>query len=33
VIVFGGRPRAGEGFVATGEGQGLPGGVAVFRRG
>ncbi len=32
LIVFGGRPQAGAGFVATGEGEGLPGGVAVFRR-
>jgi 16S rRNA (guanine527-N7)-methyltransferase len=33
LIVFGGRPQAGPGFAATGEGQGLPGGVTVFRRG
>ena len=32
LIVFGGRPQAGAGLVATGEGEGLPGGVAVFRR-
>jgi 16S rRNA (guanine527-N7)-methyltransferase len=33
LIVFGGRPQAGPGFVATDEGEGLPGGVSVFRRG
>jgi 16S rRNA (guanine527-N7)-methyltransferase len=33
LIVFGGRPQAAPGLVATGEGQGLPGGVTVFRRG
>ena len=32
VVVFGGRPRPGGPFEATGEGEGLPGGVAVFRR-
>jgi 16S rRNA (guanine527-N7)-methyltransferase len=33
VIVFGGRPECGPGFRATREGEGLPGGVTVFRRG
>jgi 16S rRNA (guanine527-N7)-methyltransferase len=32
VIVFGGRPRVGDGFVAIPEGEGLPPGLAVFRR-
>jgi len=32
VIVFGGRPEVGPGFAATREAEGLPGGVAVFRR-
>lgn len=32
VIVFGGRPESGPGFSLTREGEGLPGGVAVFRR-
>lgn len=32
VIVFGGRPETVPGLVATPEGDGLPGGVAVFRR-
>lgn len=32
VIVFGGRPAAAAGFAATAEGEGLPGGVSVFRR-
>ena len=32
VIVFGGRPRVGDGFVETPEGEGLPPGLAVFRR-
>jgi len=32
VVVFGGRPEVGGPFEATGEGEGLPGGVAVFRR-
>jgi 16S rRNA (guanine527-N7)-methyltransferase len=32
VIVFGGRPAASPGFRATTEGEGLPGGVCVFRR-
>ena len=32
LIVFGGRPLAGPGFTASVEGQGLPGGVTVFRR-
>lgn len=33
LIVFGGQPQAGTGFTPTDEGQGLPGGVTVFRRG
>ncbi len=32
VIVFGARPEGGPGFEATREGDGLPGGVTVFRR-
>ena len=32
VLVFGGRPRVGGPFEATTEGEGLPGGVTVFRR-
>jgi hypothetical protein len=32
LIVFGGRPQAAPGLTATGEGEGLPGAVAVFRR-
>ena len=32
VVVFGGRPQAGGGFVSTVEGEGLPRGIAVFRR-
>lgn len=32
VLVFGGRPRVGGPFEATGEGEGLPGGVTAFRR-
>ena len=32
LIVFGGRPQAAPGLTATDEGEGLPGGVAVFRR-
>ncbi len=32
VLVFGGRPRAGGPFAPTGEGEGLAGGVSVFRR-
>jgi 16S rRNA (guanine527-N7)-methyltransferase len=32
VLVFGGRPRVSGPFEATGEGDGLPGGVAAFRR-
>jgi len=32
LLVFGGRPEAAPGFVPTGEGSGLPGGLAVFRR-
>jgi 16S rRNA (guanine527-N7)-methyltransferase len=32
VVVFGGRPECGPGFEATREGDGLPGGVTVFRR-
>ncbi len=32
VIVFGGEPECSPGFEATREGDGLPGGVAVFRR-
>jgi 16S rRNA (guanine527-N7)-methyltransferase len=33
LIVFGGRPEPGPGLRLTGEGEGLPGGVSVFRRG
>ena len=33
LIVFGSRPECGPGFRATREGDGLPGGVTVFRRG
>ncbi len=32
VVVFGGRPQAGGGFAPTAEGEGLPGGISVFRR-
>jgi 16S rRNA (guanine527-N7)-methyltransferase len=32
VVVLGGRPGVDGPFEATGEGAGLPGGVAVFRR-
>jgi 16S rRNA (guanine527-N7)-methyltransferase len=32
VLVLGGRPADGGPFVRTGEGEGLPGGVTVFRR-
>jgi 16S rRNA (guanine527-N7)-methyltransferase len=32
VLVFGGRPQAGGPFAPTGEGEGLAGGVSVFRR-
>jgi 16S rRNA (guanine527-N7)-methyltransferase len=32
VVVFGGRPQAAGPFAATGEGEGLSGGVSVFRR-
>lgn len=32
VLVFGGRPRASGPFEATGEGDGLPGRLAAFRR-
>ena len=32
VIVFGGRAEGAPGLCATREGEGLPGGVAVFRR-
>jgi 16S rRNA (guanine527-N7)-methyltransferase len=32
VIVFGGRPAAAAGLEATRDGEGLPGGVSVFRR-
>jgi len=32
VIVFGGRPEGAPGFRDTHEGEGLPGGVVVFRR-
>jgi 16S rRNA (guanine527-N7)-methyltransferase len=32
LLVFGGRPRVGGPFEATAEGEGLPGGVTVFRR-
>jgi 16S rRNA (guanine527-N7)-methyltransferase len=32
VLVFGGCPRPGGPFEATREGEGLPGGMAVFRR-
>jgi 16S rRNA (guanine527-N7)-methyltransferase len=32
VIVFGGRPAVAPGFRATGEGEGLAGGVVVFQR-
>jgi 16S rRNA (guanine527-N7)-methyltransferase len=32
VLFLGGRPEAGGPFAATGEGERLPGGVAVFRR-
>ena len=32
VVVFGGRPQAGPGFVPTAEWESLPGGIAVFRR-
>jgi 16S rRNA (guanine527-N7)-methyltransferase len=31
VIVFGGRPALEPGFAASAEGEGLPGGVSVFR--
>ena len=32
VLVFGGSPREAPGFVRTHEGEGVPGGLAVFRR-
>jgi 16S rRNA (guanine527-N7)-methyltransferase len=32
VLVFGGRPQVGGPFEATGEAEGLPGGVTAFRR-
>jgi 16S rRNA (guanine527-N7)-methyltransferase len=32
VVFFGGRPEQGGPFEATGEGEGLPGGIQVFRR-
>jgi 16S rRNA (guanine527-N7)-methyltransferase len=32
VVVIGGRPRPEGAFAETGEGDGLPGGVAVYRR-
>jgi 16S rRNA (guanine527-N7)-methyltransferase len=32
VVVFGGRPRAAGSLAPTSEGDGLPGGVSVFRR-
>jgi 16S rRNA (guanine527-N7)-methyltransferase len=32
VVVFGGRPAPGPGFEASAEGEGLRGGVSVFRR-
>lgn len=32
VLVFGGRPRAGGPFAPTDEGEGLAGGISVFRR-
>jgi 16S rRNA (guanine527-N7)-methyltransferase len=32
VVVFGGRPEAGGGLVRTADGDGLRGGITVFRR-